>query len=159
MIGVQPALGRPFSERETVPGDADVVLLSDGVWLRRFGADPEIVGRTISLDNVAHTVVGVMPPGFSLPLDLAQGNVRDIWLPLAIDRAEAPRANRSTFAMRKTLRHIRQYWICWPTSLCGMTTISAGYSNSLRSPRRISAAVSLPKGNAKRPQNITPSAC
>lgn len=101
VLGVQPWLGRAFTERETVPGSADVVLLSDGFWSRRFARDPEMVGRSILLDEAPHTIVGVMPEGFAVPLDLAGGNVRDIWLPLAVDAGQAPRSNRAVRAVAR----------------------------------------------------------
>ena len=64
VIGVTPALGRGFAAEEDRLGGPAVVILTDRFWRRAFGADPDIVGRRISLDRTAHTVVGVMPPGF-----------------------------------------------------------------------------------------------
>ncbi len=61
MLGVQPALGRSFLPEEDAPGRGDAVILSDGLWRRRFGADPSIVGREVRLDGRPHAVVGVMP--------------------------------------------------------------------------------------------------
>ncbi|HEX7049887.1 MAG TPA: ABC transporter permease [Longimicrobiales bacterium] len=65
VLGVMPALGRAFLPEEDVPGGPAVVILSDGVWRRSFGADSGVVGRTITLDGAPHMVVGVMPPGFA----------------------------------------------------------------------------------------------
>lgn len=67
VLGVAPAIGRGFSAEEDLPGRPGAVLLSDGLWRRRFGADPGIVGRTIRLDDAPTTVIGVMPPAFQLP--------------------------------------------------------------------------------------------
>jgi putative ABC transport system permease protein len=64
VLGVQPSLGRPFTEAEDKPG-ARVVVISDRVWRTRLGGDPSIVGRGITLQGESFTVVGVMPPGFS----------------------------------------------------------------------------------------------
>ena len=61
MLGVRPALGRDFLAEEDAPGRGEVVLLSDGLWRRRFGADPSVVGREVRLDGRPHRVVGVMP--------------------------------------------------------------------------------------------------
>ena len=66
-LGVQPAMGRTFRDEEDVPGRDQVVMLSHGIWRTRFGADPAIVGRSITLDETPHEVVGVLPEGFALP--------------------------------------------------------------------------------------------
>jgi putative ABC transport system permease protein len=63
-LGVPPELGRTFTADDYLPGAPRVVILGLNLWRNRFGADPAIIGRTISLDSQAHTVVGVMPPGF-----------------------------------------------------------------------------------------------
>jgi putative ABC transport system permease protein len=63
-LGVGAQLGRTFSTQDYQPSAPPVVVLSNALWRDRYGADPTIVRRTISLDNVTHTVVGVMPPGF-----------------------------------------------------------------------------------------------
>ena len=59
-----PRLGRTFEPGESVPGRERVVVLSDGLWRRRFGADPTVLGRDIQLGGARFTVVGVMPTGF-----------------------------------------------------------------------------------------------
>jgi predicted permease len=71
-LGVAPALGRDFLPEEDKPGGNRVVLLSDGLFRRRFGADASIVGKTISLNGETHTVVGVLPADFQfmMPVDL-----------------------------------------------------------------------------------------
>ena len=66
-IGVQPAIGHSFTEADDAPGAPCTVLLSDGLWRQRFGAESSILGRSIVLDNEACTVVGVMPRGFEFP--------------------------------------------------------------------------------------------
>lgn len=66
-LGVRPALGRGLDDRDGEPGAPSVVLLSDGLWRRRFAADRGVVGRTIALDGADATVVGVMPPAFAYP--------------------------------------------------------------------------------------------
>jgi predicted permease len=67
MLGIDPILGRHIRPDEDQPGAARVALLSHNVWLRRFAGDPGIVGRSITLDGLPHTVVGVMPPRFQFP--------------------------------------------------------------------------------------------
>jgi predicted permease len=65
VLGIRPALGRPFGDPDGVPGAPSVAILMDGAWRTRFGADPGIVGRTVALDGEPTEVVGVMPPGFT----------------------------------------------------------------------------------------------
>jgi putative ABC transport system permease protein len=86
LLGVSPARGRAFAAEEDLPGRPAVVLLSDGLWRRRFGADPEIVGRTLILDDAPTTVLGVMPPGFQLPSHYA-GPGMELWTLLQLDPA------------------------------------------------------------------------
>jgi predicted permease len=77
LLGVAPQLGRGFREEDAAPlGFERVVLLSDDLWRRSFGADPSIVGRSIRINGRALTVVGVMPPRFRFP------EVDELWVPL-----------------------------------------------------------------------------
>ena len=68
ILGVRPALGRPFRPEEDTPGGDPVVLISHAFWTRRFAADPAAVGRHITLDTGDYTVIGVLPPGFRFGL-------------------------------------------------------------------------------------------
>ncbi len=67
LLGVPPQLGRVFTRKDEVPGFSDVVVLSDGFWRREFGADPNILGKSLRLDGDLYRVIGVMPPGFRHP--------------------------------------------------------------------------------------------
>jgi predicted permease len=67
LLGVQPRLGRSFLPGEEQPGRNRVVVMTDRLWRRRFGAAPGLVGRAIDLDGVPHTVVGILPPSFRFP--------------------------------------------------------------------------------------------
>ena len=82
MLGVDPLLGRFYDASEDRPGDPTAVVLGHDVWRRAFGGDRSIVGRTIQLDAMPVTVVGVMPPGFDYP-----GGV-EAWVPqrLSLDQ-------------------------------------------------------------------------
>jgi putative ABC transport system permease protein len=81
-LGVAPALGRAFTSTEEIAGGPAVVILSDGLWRRRFGADPQVIGRAITLDGQSRTVIGVMPAGFRF------SDNSDLWLPLSLNAAE-----------------------------------------------------------------------
>jgi len=66
MLGIQPALGRGFGVEDTRPGRDTVVVLSDGFWRRRFGADPSVIGETIDVDGTPCTIAGILPTSFRL---------------------------------------------------------------------------------------------
>ena len=86
LLGVQPVIGRAFLPEEDKPGSR-VVILSEGVWKRRFGGDPAILGRPISLDGDSYTVVGVMPASVDMPT--IEGWQDQLWVPIAFDSEEA----------------------------------------------------------------------
>ena len=79
-LGVEPLKGRAFTEEEDRPGGDNVVLISYSLWQRRFGGDPSVVGKSITLNGQACNVVGVMPASFHFP-----DNDTDIWKPAAFD--------------------------------------------------------------------------
>lgn len=67
LMGVQPAMGRLFTPDEVGEDRDDVVILSHGLWARRYGSDPDVLGRTLDTEGELSTIVGVMPPGFEVP--------------------------------------------------------------------------------------------
>src|SRR6185437_4395697 len=81
VLGVPPQLGRTFGVDEDVPGKNRVVVISNGLWRRVYGADPRVVGKTMELNSQSYTIVGVMPPDFK---SFFNGRA-DIWTPLALD--------------------------------------------------------------------------
>src|SRR5262245_51969102 len=91
LLGVEPERGRVFRPEEFEPGADNAIVLSDRFWTRRFGCDPNIVGRSLQLDGKTVQIVGVMPPGFDHPI--LWGPV-DIWQPLAFTPEE--KKNRGT---------------------------------------------------------------
>jgi putative ABC transport system permease protein len=79
MLGTQPILGRDFLSEEDQVGREKVVLISHGLWQRRFGSDANIVSKTIKLNGENYTIVGVMPADFRLP----DQRERELWTPIA----------------------------------------------------------------------------
>ena len=79
VLGINPVLGRGFLPEEDRPGQPGTVILSYGLWQRRFGGDPELPGNSINLDGESHRVVGIAPPGFRFP------DATDLWIPLRAD--------------------------------------------------------------------------
>jgi putative ABC transport system permease protein len=79
MLGVQPALGRLFTDEEARLGGPEAAILSDRLWRRSFGADPDVVGTSVRLDETTYTIVGVMPPGFYYP-----DRETELWVPLTL---------------------------------------------------------------------------
>ncbi|MFL5578861.1 MAG: ADOP family duplicated permease [Gemmatimonadaceae bacterium] len=82
MTGVRPALGRLFGTEAEQPGRDREVVLSWGFWQRRFAGDRAVIGRSVTLDGQAHTIVGVMPAGFDFPSFWVTGV--QVWRPLAL---------------------------------------------------------------------------
>jgi putative ABC transport system permease protein len=75
MLGVTPQIGRLFGPQDFAPGFASVVVISDGLWHRAYGADRNVLGRTLRLDNDPLTIIGVLPPGFRHPGPTVSGDV------------------------------------------------------------------------------------
>jgi putative ABC transport system permease protein len=95
ILGVRPALGRGFTAAENVPG-TQLVVISDGLWRRRFGADPKILERPVISQGAPFSVVGVMPPGFSF---LDKGV--DVWFPIGFTaQSRTPRGRSLTVVGR-----------------------------------------------------------
>ncbi|MHB1192004.1 MAG: ADOP family duplicated permease [Longimicrobiales bacterium] len=84
LLGVQPVLGRAFTDRDALPGAPAVVIVAHRVWRARLGADPRALGRTVRVDGVPAEIVGVMPEGFAFPWDM------DVWTPLRLDPSASP---------------------------------------------------------------------
>jgi putative ABC transport system permease protein len=104
VLGVEPVLGRPFSEEEDLPGKDQVAVLSYGLWQRRFGGDPAVIGNTIELDGRSRTVLGIMPARFKLPLDFGEDGPTDLWIPLAMDPGSVDRTERGSHYLYSAAR-------------------------------------------------------
>jgi predicted permease len=81
VVGIAPALGRSFKPGDVRPESAKVVVISDGLWRRRFNADPDVLGRLIDLDGERYEIVGVMPASFRSVFDVLAAERRTAWLP------------------------------------------------------------------------------
>jgi putative ABC transport system permease protein len=86
-LGVQPILGRTFDRSHISPGGERAVILGYGPWQRRFGGDASIVGRSLSLNGEAFTVIGVLPAAFEFPLR----GLTEFWIPLVPSRQQVER--------------------------------------------------------------------
>src|SRR5262249_33421561 len=101
-LGVPPALGRGFAPEEETPGADKVVVISDALWRRRYGADPHLIGGTIELNGQNHVVVGIAAPSLLVPTGtqlhsaLAFAPRVDIWKPIAPTKAELEEENWNT---------------------------------------------------------------
>ena len=101
-LGVPARFGRGFTDADAVPGAEPTVILGFGLWQRRFGGAPDLVGRTIDVNGSPHLVVGVMPPSFRLPLDYRANRASELWLPVVIDPARLGQwGNRSYFGIAR----------------------------------------------------------
>jgi putative ABC transport system permease protein len=96
-LGVRPMLGRAFGAADAAPGAPPVAVMNYRAWVRLFGADPGVIGRTLMLDGDPWTVIGVMPPRF-------EWNIADLWLPSALNRADDPQSARGGRAFQAHLR-------------------------------------------------------
>ncbi|UCD24193.1 MAG: ABC transporter permease [Gemmatimonadota bacterium] len=128
VLRVQPTMGRGFTAQEEEPGYGKVAIISDGLWRRRFAADPEILSRQLNLDGESYSVVGVMPEGFYFA-DLRM----DIWTPFVITGEEGRSAHyvdvigrlrdgssetRATEELKLLMRQLEQEY---PESNAGMS--------------------------------------
>jgi predicted permease len=103
LLGVEPQIGRQFSAEECKWNAPGAVMLTDGIWRRKFGADPSIVGRAISFDGGPKTVVGVLPASFDFATIFTPGSRVDIFEPFPL----TPETNRwgNTLSIVGRLRH------------------------------------------------------
>ena len=93
VVGQKPIMGRDFTASDEMPGAAPVAILNYGFWVRRYGKDPAIIGRTVRMNGALTTYVGVMPEGFSFPQTV------DVWVPLVQTPKVMNRENRDTWVV------------------------------------------------------------
>ena len=106
VLGVPPIVGRPLSEEDERPGAAPVALLGESYWVRGFGRDPAVVGRSITLDGIRHQVVGIVPSAFREigRTQIGSAGAAQIFVPLSMDTAQ----NRGNHTLRVVGRLRRQ---------------------------------------------------
>ena len=98
LLGLAPAAGRAFAASEDLDSAPAVVILSDELWRRRYGADASIVGRSIDVDGLPRTVVGIMSRGAVLPDTLGVED-RELWLPMRMTAAERSSASSHNYTV------------------------------------------------------------
>jgi len=134
ILGVTAARGRTFGPGEDRPGNNRVVVLSDGFWKRRFGADPAVIGRILTLNGAAHQIIGIMPKDFDFP----EGTMMppylqfpprpELWTPLAF--SDEVSKDRSTFNLA-TIAHLKP-GVTLPQAQADMNIISATIDEQYR---------------------------
>ncbi len=102
VLGVAPLMGRTFVPDEEDPGRGRVVVLSHGLWVRRYAGDPSIVGKTIAIDSRGHVVIGVMPPSFRFQF----GVERQLWVPAGWTRGDQDRGSNSFIAIGRLRKDV-----------------------------------------------------
>ena len=103
VLGVQPVLGRAFTPDDSRPGQDNVVVLSYGLWQRRFGGDPTVIGRKIMLNNAENIVIGVLPPDFKWHIvgNSLTNRAAELWAPWAITEQMKRRSGRFASAVAR----------------------------------------------------------
>ncbi len=118
LLDVPPLIGRTLTPRDGMPGAPNVVIISHGLWERRFGAERSVVGRPVQIDGQPYTVVGVMPGAFEYPVFNFKG---DLWAPMQVD-ASAPLADRDSSGSVVVVARVRN-GIAYATAQAEVDTI------------------------------------
>ena len=107
MLGVGAQLGRVFDESDGVPGISERAVISDGIWKRRFGGDPNVLGKRIRIDNDLYSIIGVAPAAFRHPGRGTQTDV-DVWAPTGwLASPFNPRPSRSAYLLQGAIGRVR----------------------------------------------------
>lgn len=158
VLQVTPLLGRTFIEAEGRPGAVSGVVLGHGLWQRRFGGDAGIVGREIQVNGRPHTVVGVMPMSFRLPMDYQRDRPTELWLPFVIDPADLGQwGNRLLLGVGRLRPDVTPASATTELQLLWKRWIDAGFIPNQRDNRGDRAAIpvrDLVTGNVRMPLMI-----
>ena len=146
MLGVKPAIGRDFTAAEDTPAGWQVVMLSDGAWRRKFGADPSIVGRAITLSGLPFTIVGVMPASFEPLISERFYKPAEVWALFGYD-ATLPHATAFLFGLIPAIKASR---IDLQTSLHGEGRKTTHAPTSFARRLLVGADVAMGRGTAER---------
>jgi predicted permease len=144
MLGIEPQLGRGFLEEEDRPGRGDVVILTDSLWRRRFGADPSIVGKKITLEGLPRVVVGVLPAAFHFPsgsqLDklITLSEKTEIFRPLALDLKDREMEGNFNYLAIGLLRK----GVSRERALAELNVVQADIAKAFKDKTELKAAVS-----------------
>lgn len=138
-FGIQPAAGRWFSETDEKPGAPKVAILSHGLWKRRFGGDPGIVGKTAILDGEETVVAGIMPARFDFQSPWFRGREFELWTPLALTRDGENRGS---------------HWLCCVGRLKPEVSLEQADADVKTVGKRLAAA--YPKSNSRKPFLVVP---
>jgi len=144
MLGIQPQLGRGFLEEEDRPGRGDVVILADSLWRRRFGSDPSIVGKKITLEGQPHVIVGVLPASFHFPnghqLDrlVSLPEKTEIFRPLALDLKDADMEGGMNYLVIGSLKP----GVSRERALAELNVVQADIANKFKDKTELKAALS-----------------
>ncbi|HET9402168.1 MAG TPA: ABC transporter permease [Candidatus Acidoferrales bacterium] len=106
-IGLKPQLGSTFDPEDRTPGFTLDVLISDGLWKRVFASDPQVIGKSLRLDNDLYRVIGVMPPGYHDPGRTAEERNVDLWAASGFAGPPAPPPLRSTRLLPRTIARLK----------------------------------------------------
>jgi putative ABC transport system permease protein len=105
VVRARPTLGRVFRQEEDTPGGKHVVVLSDRFWRTEFGGSPDVIGRTVKLNDEPYTIVGIMPATASVAS--WTGMASDVWVPLALtDEQRADRGNHNRYGVARLKRDV-----------------------------------------------------
>jgi len=106
MLGATPQIGRLFGPQDFALGFAPAIVISDSLWRRSYGADPNVLGRSVRLDNDLYTIVGVLPPGFRHPGRTVARDV-EVWATAGFRADPAPKPTRATRILPNALGRIK----------------------------------------------------
>lgn len=103
-LGVQPLLGRTFSSGDDKPGHENVAVISSAFWKRHFGGDPAVCGKSMGLDGISYTIIGVMPPSFRFPANVPEDVMAvpiDLWMPIRLSDDLEQRTTHNYWAIAR----------------------------------------------------------